>query len=356
MHHTIISRMKHLPTMVFLCVLLFSSFTVSAQEDRGTYRFLYATNSARVAALGGLPLPFFDSDVQNAGFNPSAINEDMHNRLSLSYVDNLGDINFATAQYGRDFEEIGSFVGTVQFHNYGKFVYTSEGGLAEGGDFTCSDYAVSIGWGRALSDHWNIGANLKYAGLQYESYSAGAMAIDVAGMYCSESGWLFSLTARNAGMQLFNNIDNHDSRWLPFQMDFGVSKKLEHLPLTVVLYYDDIQRWNKLYDDPLDLAGHYDPLTGEIKQDSKLKRFGTNLACHLVVGGELAIGKNLYLRAAYNYGRRHEMTVPQKRTMVGFSGGFGVKIKNFRIDYSRSRMNIVKSPNYITVSVDLDGF
>ncbi len=350
--------MKHLHTSVILIALSLAVLSVRAQENKGTYRFLYATNSARVAALGGLPLPFYDCDVQTAGFNPSSINPEMHNHLSLSYVDNLGDVNFGTAQYGRDFERIGSFVGTVQFHNYGKFAYSSEGGLLEGGDFTCSDYAVSLGWGRALSDRWNIGSNLKYAGLQYESYAAGAVAVDVAGMYKDESGWIFSLTARNAGMQLFNNIDNHDSRWLPFQLDLGVSKKLEHLPLTIVMYYDDIQRWNKLHKDPLDLQGNYDPLTGELKQDSKTKRFVKNLASHFVIGGELAIGKNLYLRAAYNYGRRHEMNVPSASspTLVGFSGGFGVKIKNFRIDYSRSRMNIVKSPNYITVSLNLDGF
>ena len=124
-----------------------------------------------------------------------------------------------------------------------------------------------------------------------------------------------------------------------------------------MFYYDDIQCWNQLHEDVLNLHGNYnDPLTGEIKKESNFKHFAKNLACHLVVGGELAIGKNLYLRAAYNYGRRQEMDVPGIHTLVGFSGGFGVKIKNFRIDYSRSRMNIVKSPNYITVSVDLDGF
>ena len=349
--------MKHLHTIVILMLLSLVTVVVQAQENKGTYRFLYATNSARVAALGGLPLPFFDSDVQLAGFNPASINPEMNNRLSLSYVDNLGDINFATAQYGRDFDKVGSFVGSVQFHNYGKFAYTSEGGLVEGGDFTCSDYSVTIGWGRTLTDRWNIGANLKYVGLQYEKYAAGAVAVDVAGMYRAESGWIFSLTARNAGMQLFNNIDNHESRWLPFEMDLGASKKLDHLPLTIAFYYDDIQRWNQLHEDVLNLHGKYnDPLTGEIKKESNFKHFAKNLACHLVVGGELAIGKNLYLRAAYNYGRRQEMDVPGIHTLVGFSGGFGVKIKNFRIDYSRSRMNIVKSPNYITVSVDLDGF
>ncbi len=123
-----------------------------------------------------------------------------------------------------------------------------------------------------------------------------------------------------------------------------------------MVWYDDIQRWNKLFDDPLDLAGNYDPLTNEIKQENKVLHFAKNLASHLVIGGELYLGKNIVLRAAYNYGQRHAMDVPQNRTLVGFSAGVGVKIKMFEISYARSRSSIVMSPNYLTITMDLNKF
>ena len=325
-----------------------------AQQSNGTYSFLRATNSARVASLGGLPLPLYDSDIQTALFNPATIGEGMSNKLGLSYVDYYTDINFATAQYARTFESIGSFAATVQYHNYGHFDEASEGGIVMG-EFSSSDFSVNLGWGRQLTPHWSIGAAIKYAGLQYERYSAGAIGVDVAGMYHADNGWIFSLNARNIGVQLFNNI-NADNSALPFSLDFGASRKLEHLPVTVMLWYDDIQRWDKLLMTPLYIEQHTNPLTGEFESESKAAQITRNLACHLVVGGELTLGKNIVLRSAFNYGQRYAMNVPQARTLVGFSAGIGVKVKMFEISYARARNSIAVSPNYLTITMDLNKF
>lgn len=327
---------------------------VTAQQTNGTYSFLRTTNSARVAALGGLPLPVLDSDIQLATFNPAAIDPDMHNKLGLSYVDYYTDINLFTAQYSRTFDKIGSFAATIQYHNYGRFDQTSEGGHVMG-EFYSGDYSINIGWGRRLSPHWNIGATLKYAGLQYEQYAAGALAVDVAGMYHTDNGWVFSLTARNIGTQLFNNFDNRHCP-LPFSIDFGASRRLEHLPLTIMLWYDDIQKWNKLMQTPTYIEQHTDPSTGELVPESGFVTFTRNLATHLVVGGELYIGKNIVLRGAFNYGQRYAMNVPKARTLIGFSAGLAVRIKMFEISYSRSRQGIVMSPNYFTITMDLNKF
>ena len=341
-------------TILILTLMLGWMATVTAQQANGTYSFLRATNSARVAALGGLPLPMHDADIQLSTFNPAAIDSTMSNKLSLSYVDYYTDINFATAQYARHFNKIGTFAATVQFHNYGHFDEASEGGLLLG-DFTISDYAVNLGWGRNLTPHWSIGANLKYAGLQYERYSAGALAVDVAGMYRTSNNWIFSLNVRNAGTQLFNNFDSRHCP-LPFSIDMGASRRLNHLPLTIMLWYDDIQKWNKIYDTPLYIEEHTDPITGEFSPEKGFGRFAHNLACHLVIGGELYLGKNIVLRSAFNYGQRYAMNVPKARTLVGFSAGLAVRIKMFEISYSRSRDNITLSPNYFTVTMDLNKF
>ena len=339
---------------VLAILFLLTAMGASAQQANGTYSFLGATNSARVAALGGLPLPLNDDDIQLSTFNPATIGEGMNNKLGLSYVDYYTDINFATLQYAHTFNTIGSFAATVQFHNYGHFAETSESGMSMG-DFTCSDFSVNLGWGRQLSPHWNIGAAFKYAGLQYEAYAAGAIAVDVAGMYHTDNGWVFSLTARNIGTQLFNNFDTRHCP-LPFSIDFGASKKLDHLPLTVMFWYNDIQKWNKRYVSSFDMQENLDPLTGEYAAEGTVEHFVKNLACHAVIGGELALGKNIVLRSAFNYGRRYDMNVPQARTLVGFSAGVAVKIKMFEISYARSRNNITVSPNYLTITMDLNKF
>lgn len=339
---------------VITILIVLMTMGASAQQANGTYSFPRATNSARVAALGGLPLPICDNDIQLSTFNPATIGEGMNNKLGLSYVDYYTDINFATLQYARTFDKVGSFAATVQYHNYGHFDETSESGVITG-DFSCSDFSVNLGWGRQLTPNWSIGAALKYAGIQYESYSAGALAVDVAGMYHTDNGWTLSLNARNIGTQLFNNINSeHDP--LPFSLDFGASHKLEHLPVTVMLWYDDIQHWKKMMYSPVFIEQHTDPVTGEFNPGSNAAVFFRNLACHLVVGGELALGKNIVLRSAFDYGQRFAMTVPKERTLVGFSAGLAVKIKMFEISYARSRNSIVTSPNYLTITMDLNKF
>ena len=279
---------------IWTLLLAFVAVQANAQVTDGLYRALTDANSARVVALGGVPLPVHDGDLQTAVFNPSAISPEMNNQMTLSYV---GDFkmgtNFATAQYSHTFENLGSFAASVQYYNYGKMQYASESGSTDGNTFNVSDYAVTLGWGRELTDKWSIGANLKYAGVQYEAGRAGALGVDVAATYWSYSNWAFTLAARNIGRQIYCQELNVENKWLPFSMDFMASKKLDHLPLTIVFGYKDIQRWNKLYADPLDLEGYYDPITGQYNEPSKAAKFFTNLGCHLLVGGELAIGKNL---------------------------------------------------------------
>ena len=346
--------MKRFVYISMVVLLGVSVLRVDAQVTNGTFRALTDANSARVVALGGLPLPVHDGDLQTAVFNPSAISPEMNNQMTLSYVGdfNIGT-NFATAQYSHTFEHLGSFAASVQYYNYGNMQYASESGYTDGSTFNVSDYAVTLGWGRELTDKWSIGANLKYAGLQYESGRAGALGVDVAATYWSYSNWAFTLAARNIGRQLYCKEMYLEDKWLPFSLDFMASKKLDHLPLTIIMGYKDIQHWNKLYYDPLDLAGYYDPITGQYNEPSKVAKFFTNLGCHLVIGGEMALGKNLVLRASYNYETYRNMGVPEKRSLVGFSAGFGVKIKAFQLDYARSRNNIVGSPNFLTLRVDL---
>lgn len=348
-------NMKRLFPIIGCILLSIIALRVDAQVTNGTYRSLTDANSARVVALGGLPLAIHDADLQTATFNPSTICPNMHNQLAVSYVGdfNIGT-NYASAQYSRTFEKLGSFAASVQYYNYGNMPYASESGYVDGNTFSVSDYAITLGWGRELSDKWSIGANLKYAGLQYESYHGGALAVDVAATYWSYTNWAFTLAARNIGMQLYNDFDNRNVK-LPFSVDFMASKKLDHLPLTIYLAFDDIQQWNKIHTDTL-VSPNYNPTTGQYEEPSNTAKFFTNLACHLVVGGELELGKNLVLRASYNYGTSYNMGVPQKRTLVGFSAGFGVKIKMFEIDYTRSRNNIVGSPNFLTIRIDLNKF
>lgn len=338
-----------------IIVLMMFVVELQGQTSSGAYSFLDMTSSARVAALGNTDLSIYDSDIQLGIYNPSLINSDMHNDIVLSYVNYYADINYGMAQYGRTFNKIGSFVATVQYHSYGNMKYADEQGHVDGSTFSPSDYSIMIGWGRQLTPHWSIGANLKEAGIQYERYKTFVLAVDVAGSYRTDNGWMFSATARNIGYEFYSNFEG-DRNKLPFHLNAAVSKRLEHVPFLFSIVYENIQKWDLTYDDPLDLKGNYDPITGTKKEKSDAAKFADNLMRHIVFGGEIYIGKNLVLRAAYNYGMRQNLQTPTKKGLCGFSYGVGVNIWHFSINYSRSEMHIYGSPNYITISTNLDKF
>ena len=346
--------MKLIRLIPIMALMLFAA-DIQGQTTKGAYGFLDMTGSARVAALGNTDLSVYDSDIQLGINNPSLLNSDMHNDIVLSFVNYYADINYGMVQYGRTFEKLGSFAGTVQFHSYGKMKYADEQGNLEGGSFTPSDYNIMIGWGRQLTPNWSIGANVKFAGIQYERFKTFAIAVDVAGSYHTDNGWMFSLTARNIGYELYSNFEG-DRNKLPFRLSAGVSKRLDHVPFRFVLVYENIQKWDLTYTDPLDLEGSIDPITGETKEKTKAADFADKLMRHLVFGGEIYIGKNVVLRAAYNYGMRENLKTPTAKGLCGFSYGVGVNIWKLSINYSRSEMHIYGSPNYITISTNLERF
>lgn len=43
-----------------------------------------------------------------------------------------------------------------------------------------------------------------------------------------------------------------------------------------MIVYDNLQKWDLSYDDPLDLEGNYDPITGETREKSKVAKFANN--------------------------------------------------------------------------------
>ena len=303
---------------LYILLVLLSLTAISfAQQKDGTYNFLNMTSSSRVAALGGTIVPILGSDIQTVVSNPSLINPTMNNSISLSYVDYYNDINIASIQYGRTFDKIGSFVASIQYNDYGTFYYADETGIQDNASF--------------------------------------ALAVDIAATYVNKENWVISLAARNIGSELYNNYQGVRSD-LPFKMQVGASKKLEHLPLTFILVYDNLQKWDLTYDDPLDLENNYDPMTGEMKKKNKIDELSENLFRHIVAAGELNLGKNLTLRVGYNYGLRQNMKSPTKKGAVGLSYGVAINVYKFNISYSRSEMHIHGSPNFLTITTNLDSF
>jgi hypothetical protein len=340
-----------------LILLVFSNIWKGYGQVGGryAYSFLEQPVSARVAALGGNTAAINDHDINLGYVNPSLIDAEMSQFISLAYVDYFSDINYGFAQYGHTFNKLGSFVATLQFNHYGKFDYADEAGNVSG-TFNASDAVLNIGWGRSLSERFTIGAalNLIYSG--YESYHSYGFALDVAGSYFSPSGWEMSLVASSVGAQLSAYSPGGERDPLPFNLQYALSKRLEHLPFRFSVIYDHLEKWDLMYEDPTNPSDGIDPITGEPKYKTGIAKFSDNLMRHFIIGGEIYIGKNLILRGGYNYRRRQELKLNGSPGMAGFSWGFGVRIYKFKINYARTTFNRNGSPNYFTLVFDLNSF
>lgn len=346
--------MKNKPLYIILLISLCFLSGMKAQiGGDNTYEVLELTSSARIAALGGDFLAINDNDITLAITNPSLISREMHNKLGVSFVDYFSDINYGFASYARSFEKIGSFVGSVQYINYGQFDYAEETG-ERSGYFYAGETVLNIGWGRRLDSLFSIGANLKMLYSSLESYNSYGLGVDVAGSYNSQNKrFTMSLIAKNIGRQL-KPYHGSNIEPLPFELQFGISQRLAHLPFRYSILYNHIEKWNLRYEDPTTV--NTDPVTGEVIEDNNFEKIADNLMRHIVFGGELIISKNFSIRAGYNYGRRQDMKIGTKTGTVGFSWGFGFRVSKFHFSYARSAYHLVGSPNYITITTNLSDF
>lgn len=346
--------MKKIILYIFFVFFYFSTSHIQAQiGGDNTYEFLNLTRSSRIAAMGGDFLTINDHDITLTTTNPSLITPEMHNSLGVAYVDYFSGVNYGFAAYSRSFDKIGSFVASISYISEGKFDYADETGERYG-TFYVGENAINIGWGRQLDSIFSIGANLKFVYSSLESYKSYGLLVDVAGSYNSrDNTFTASLIAKNIGRQL-KAYQGGNIEPVPFEFQIGIAKRLKHLPFRYSILYNHLEKWDLRYDDPS--TQQTDPITGEPVKTSGIEEFADNLMRHIVIGGEILIGKNFSLQGGFNYKRRQEMKIESKKALVGFSWGFGFRVSKFRISYARSTYHLNGSPNYITLTTNLSSF
>jgi len=306
--------------------------------------------------MGGNILAINDNDISLVLTNPSLITAAMNNTLALGFVSLRTAYSYGDIMYSKSFSKVGNFVGTFQFINYGQFTYADLAGNT-GGNFTAGEYALNIGWGRTLSPHFSIGANGKLVYSQLESYHSFGLAVDVAGSYNSTDDiFSASLVARNIGIQLVTYIPGTRDP-LPFEMQAGIATKLKHIPVRISVLYNNLEKWNLTYNDPLNPDNQVDAITGQTKKKSDVGKFADKLMRHIVIGTEITIAKAFSIRLGYNYRQRQEMKLTDRTALSGFTYGFGLHIKMFTLSYARATYMAGNfNPNYFSLSMNIGQF
>jgi len=345
---------------LLLSLLAFTFYHSVAAQVGGdhVYEFLNLSSSARVTGLGGNLITVKDDDVALAFANPSTLNSRMHQAISFNHNFHVADINNGYFAYAHHVDKWNATVhGGIQYIKYGKFQNTNEIGEVLG-EFEVDEYAITFGASRQLYDKLSVGANLKFITSQFEAYNSFGVAADLGAFYSDTSGRKsITLVFKNIGTQITTyREDNREA--LPFDVQFGISRRLKHLPFRLSIIAHNLHRWNITYDDPNNQESIFLIGDGESQGDSDLKVFIDNLSRHFIFNGEFLFGKKevIRLRFGYNHFMRKELSVNNFRSLSGFTFGAGIKINRFRIDYGRGVYHLAGGVNHLSISTNLKEF
>ncbi len=278
--------------------------------------------SPRAAALGNAVVALPD-DPNTIFSNPAAISsvtvEDSSrmNNVSLSYSHYVLDLNEGAVVYEHPVPEgvlfAGNFAAGVQYFSGGTSIESNSVG-EQLGTFHTGDVALVLAYSSTASNGLHYGVGLKavssslVAGSSVQDYSATWMAADLGLYYAWEKERMtFGFSVLNLGTEL-GTYDGIGEPVAP-NVQFGATVRPQHLPLLLLLSFQNLTR---------DREGHnlfyaFDDFS---------------------VGGEFTMGKVIRLRFGYQNELRHELNVPTGNGFGGFSGGLGLHIKRYDIDFA----------------------
>lgn len=290
----------------------------------GAFGILTITPGPRAAAMGNTFVAMKD-DPTTLFSNPAALSTQTKrdsaapgSLISFGFNKMALDMNqgyLAYSQPAPDFLGSDAWIAAgIVYTDYGTFTGADNVGQLTN-DFSAGEAALSIAYSSIIPDQpVRYGVALKYISstIVSGSYSSSAIAADLGIFYESKPLLLtIGASALNIGKQLssYDGITEN----LPFNLQLGVSKKLERLPLVVHLAFRNITR------------------------DREGRSFWYALN-DFSIGGEFTMSKVVRLRFGYENQKRRDLETPSGLGMGGFSFGLGLVFQKLHIDYSLSAM------------------
>ncbi len=303
------------------------------------YEFLNLTYSGLAASLGGTNVSINTDKLNMSWHNPGLLNNGMDKSLSLNYSNYYAGINYGMAMYSASFERTGNFAAGITYLNYGSFTEADPSGNITG-SFSASEYAFPVIYSRSFDTLFTVGVTVKPVLSFLEKYSSFGMAFDLGASWHNPSG-LFSagIVMRNAGIEITRYAGEARQK-LPFEIEAGVSQKLEHAPFRFSLTLRHLEKYDLTYD--------YNDTTAVETNEFQSSEFLENMMRHVVAGVELIPHKNFYISAGYNYQRRRELQIETKAAAVGFSWGFGLNTSWFNLEFGRATYHLAGSSNHVS--------
>lgn len=308
-----------------------SCLTSHAINTGGTvYNYLTLPSSAVLSGLGGANVSLPNGDVQMATANPALLGLSSDKDIALTYVNYIEDVQYGNLMYGQAIDSTSWFGVGFSYLNYGDFesydIYDQQQGT-----FSAADMNLSLIYARRLAKHLVAGLSLKPVYSYIEDYNSFGLALDLgANYYLPEKNFSAGLAVRNFGVQFTAYDENKET--LPWDIQAGISKKLEHAPFRFSLTYVKLNKWNLDYVKENSLyEASSDNVESTYKKDVA---WGNMLMRHIIIGVELIPSNNFSLMVAYNHRRRAEFSMENLSSASGFSFGGNLHVYKFNLGVS----------------------
>ena len=337
---------------IFILLVTSSICSKGQVGGKSTYQFLNIVTSPKIAALGGIAIAIEDADLEMTYFNPALLSSKHSKTIVLNYTDYFADINYGFVGYAHRYKKIGTLAGGIKYIHYGDFIHANEVGDILG-DFSVSETAAFLTWSNKYKDKIKYGANIKLVYSDFFLYNSLGILLDFGATYKKpKSNFMAALIMRNVGVQITTYTPgNRES--LPFEIQLGISQKFKHAPFRFSMNAHNLQQPNIWFKSPNRTTVSTINVSDSVEAETGTP-LGEAILRHLTFGVELLLSPNIELRMGYNYQRRQELTLQEgsKSGFVGFSFGFGVKIKKFSFDYARSIYSLAGATNHIGISTN----
>jgi hypothetical protein len=302
---------------VSLCLTLVP-LALRAQSST-VFNFLRNDVSARAAGLAGSVISATD-DPTLLFYNPASLPTLTSPQGGIGYFKHVLDINSGYVVYGQEFQNIGYFGAGIQYTNYGSFDQTDDLGNVEG-TFSASDLSFNVGYGTAIDDNLYAGGALEFITSSIAGYSSSGLAANVGVLYLiPENRIALGVSLRHAGAQLSTYSGVRES--LPADLTIGGSIIPRGLPLLLNVNFHKLNETVGAFID----------------------RFRS-----FTVGGEFTLSKSFLLRVGFDNARRKDLKTGTSSGLAGFSGGIGLLVSRYKIDYALSSLGGIGNLHRISV-------
>jgi hypothetical protein len=283
--------------------------------------------------------------------NPALLKPSMHSQMNAVFNDFYGGIEVYHLSLGYHHEKLKtSFAWGMNYFSYGNVTHTDAAGNILG-KFRPVDWVMQVSASRPYREKWNYGATLKFIQSAYGQYLSSGMAID-AGVLFSDTSKLFSasLLVKNLGFQL-KKYDGTDPDDLPFDLQIGITKKLEDAPFSFSVTAQRMHQWDIVYSDTA-----FNNENGFSNSSDKKFTFD-KLFRHFVFGTTIHIGDYVEVQAGYNFLRRKELNIGNSLNGInGFSVGAGALFGKLQVRYARAYYQNNTAYNQLGLNMKLNEY